>query len=116
MSEWIQITELGSIPLREGRCVKLGRREIAIFRTSEKVLAIDNACPHSQGPLCDGITSGTTVICPLHGWKIDLETGRVMRPDVPVGVRTYKTRVTDDGIVEIQMNAAGAEQPVAGAA
>ena len=116
MSSWIQITNVESIPLREGRCVKLGRREIAVFRTPEKVLAVDNACPHSQGPLCDGITSGTTVVCPLHGWKIDLETGRVLRPDVPVGVRTYKCRVNDEGVVEIQLYASSEEERVAGAA
>lgn len=102
---WIQITELENLPLREGRCVKLGRREIALFRMPERILAVDNACPHSQGPLCDGITSGTTVVCPLHGWKIDLESGSVLRPDVPVSVRTYPCRVNEEGVVELEMRA-----------
>ena len=112
MSTWIKITPLNNIPLREGRCVTLGRKEIAVFHLPEKVLAIDNRCPHSQGPLCDGITTGTHVVCPLHGWKIDLETGKVARPDVPVGVNTYPCRVNSDGIVEMKV-AAGMEAEVA---
>jgi nitrite reductase (NADH) small subunit len=98
---WIKITEASQIPLREGRCVQVGRREIAIFHLPDRFLAIDNLCPHNQGPLCDGIVKGTTVVCPLHGWNVNLETGRVTQPDVPVGVTTYPARVKD-GIIEIE--------------
>ena len=51
-------------------------------------------CPHQGGPLCDGIVTGSSVVCPLHAWKIDLESGAVERPthgrDHCVG--TYPTR------------------------
>lgn len=98
---WIRITETENIPLREGRAVQLGRREIAIFRTADKFFAIDNMCPHNGGPLCDGIVKGRSVVCPLHGWNICLESGRVLQPDVPIGVRTYPLRVVD-GVVELE--------------
>jgi nitrite reductase (NADH) small subunit len=112
--KWIRITNPESIPLREGRCVDLGDREIAIFNLGEdKLVAIDAACPHRGGPLCDGIVTGSgapslagspvvgnAVVCPLHGWKIDLETGRVLKPEVSVRVDTYEVRVKDR-IVEI---------------
>ena len=99
---WIKITNIDNIPLREGRSVKLGRREVAIFHLPEKFLAIDNMCPHNGGPLCDGIVKGTTVVCPLHGWNICLESGKVAKPDLPVSVRTYPVRVVD-GIIEMEM-------------
>lgn len=102
--QWIRVTRVENIPLREGRCVRIGDKEIAIFRLPDRVLAIDNACPHNQGPLCDGITAQASVICPLHGWKICLETGRVLRPDVPVGVRTYAVRV-ENGVIELNPRA-----------
>lgn len=103
---WTKITPTENVPLREGRCVTFGRREIAIFHLPEdRFVAIDNLCPHNQGPLCDGIVKGTTVVCPLHGWNISLETGRVLKPDVPVGVRTYPVRVSD-GLIEIDLSAA----------
>ncbi len=102
---WTKVTYTDSIPLREGRCVEFGRKEIAIFRLPDKFLAVDNRCPHNQGPLCDGMVTGQSVVCPLHGWKVCLDSGRVTRPDVPVGVRTYPVRVVD-GIIEIQLSSA----------
>lgn len=101
---WIKITTTDQIPLREGRSVQLGKKEIAIFHLVDRFLAIDNRCPHNQGPLCDGIVSGATVTCPLHGWKICLETGAVKRPDVPVGVRSYPVRVSGD-VIEVNLSA-----------
>jgi len=101
---WTRITKTESVPVREGRTVKLGRREIAIFHLPEKFVAIDNMCPHNQGPLADGIVKGSTVVCPLHGWNICLESGRVCKPDLPVSVRTYPVRVVDD-IIEIDLSA-----------
>lgn len=99
---WIQITDAENIPLREGRSLRLGRKEIAIFHLPEKYVAIDNLCPHNQGPLCDGIVKGSAVVCPLHGWNICLNTGKVLKPDVPVSVRTYPVRV-NNGIVELDV-------------
>src|SRR5207302_4976887 len=90
---WTRITTLESLPLREGRCVDLGDREIALFNLGGQVAAIDANCPHRGGPLCDGIVTGSVtsgqvrghaVVCPLHGWRIDLTTGNVLRPDVSV--------------------------------
>ena len=53
----------------------VGDSEIAIFNLDGRFLTIENTCPHKGGPLCDGIVSGTTVVCPLHGQRFDLETG-----------------------------------------
>ncbi len=101
---WTKITRTEDIPLREGRCLEIGRKEIAVFHLPDKFVAIDNRCPHDQGPLCDGIVKGTTVVCPLHGWNVNLETGKVSKPDVPAGVRTYPVRVKD-GLIEIDLSA-----------
>lgn len=39
--------------------------------------AINNVCPHKEGPLSEGTVSGEYVYCPLHDQKIDLNTGEV---------------------------------------
>ena len=49
-------------------------------RAGDQFLATDNQCPHKGGPLCDGIVTGASVVCPLHAWKVNLETGEVERP------------------------------------
>jgi len=99
---WIRITEVENIPVREGRSVKVDRDEIAVFNLGDRFAAIENRCPHSGGPLCDGIVSGATVICPLHGWTVCLDTGDILKPQVPVRVEVYPVRV-EDGVVEVDL-------------
>ena len=107
---WVRITSAGNIPLREGRPVHLGAYEIALFNLGDRFLATDNQCPHKGGPLCDGIVTGSSVVCPLHAWKVDLESGCVTRPSTATDhcVATYPTRV-EDGIVLVGLPAAVGE-------
>jgi len=77
--KWHPICQIGEIPRFGGRTVRAGQMEIAVFRLSDdRIRAVDNFCPHKQGPLADGIVSGDTVICPLHARKISLESGEVL--------------------------------------
>ncbi len=103
---WIRVTNVENIPLREGRSVMLGDTELAIFNLGDRFVAVDNACPHRGGPLCDGIVSGNTVVCPLHAYKVCLDTGAVLKPDVAIRVDTYEVRV-HDGVISVRLEAAG---------
>jgi len=106
---WIPITRVENIPLREGRAVKLGEEEIAIFNLGDRFLAVANRCPHKGGPLADGIVSGEAVVCPLHAWKICLSTGEVQRPAEPAAcTRPYAVEVVD-GIVMVEIASARRE-------
>ena len=108
---WIRVTTTDSIPRQEGRAVTLGGRELAIFNLGERFLAVENRCPHLGGPLSDGIVSGCAVVCPLHAWKVRLDTGRVDRPAASSAcVRTFSTRV-EDGVVLVQLPAAAGTTP-----
>ena len=101
---WVRVTPSENIPLREGRSVRVDDREIAIFRLGDRFLAIDNRCPHKGGPLSEGIVSGNKVVCPLHAWKIDLETGGVIgQSGEQPCVTTYPVRVLE-GIIEIELS------------
>src|SRR3989442_11194532 len=101
--KWIRITALQNIPLREGRSVNVAGREIAIFNLGDRVLAVDGRCPHKGGPLAEGIVTGDTVVCPLHAWKISLETGSVTKPEAnPACVATYRTCIeAGAGLIEL---------------
>ena len=93
MSDWIDVAALDSIPLRGARVVKTREGCVALFRTaSNEIFALDNSCPHKQGPLSEGIVHGTAVTCPLHNWVISLETGLVQGADEGQ-VATYPVHV-----------------------
>ncbi len=102
-NRWVRIAHCRDIPLREGRAVNVGNRDVAIFNLGDSFLAVGNRCPHKGGPLADGIVSGTTVVCPLHAWKMSLESGKgVHGPSTSSCVETFRTRV-EDGIVLLEL-------------
>lgn len=103
-SIWTKITSIGNIPPREGRSVIVGDLEIAIFNLNGRFLTIENACPHKGGPLCDGMVTGTAVVCPLHGRHFDLESGMPVRAAEPTCLKVFPTRV-EDGVVFVDMEA-----------
>ena len=82
MSDWIDVGTLDDIPRQGARVVKSADGDIAIFRTlDDEVFALRDRCPHKGGPLSQGIVHGNKVACPLHDWKISLDTGMAVAPD-----------------------------------
>ncbi len=51
--------------------------EIAVFKINGEVFALSNICPHQQTHLIyDGFIEDEFVVCPAHGWKFNLKTGK----------------------------------------
>lgn len=112
MNEWIRLTHVRNIPLREGRAVTVAGQEIAVFNLGDRFVAVANRCPHNGGPLADGIVSGNSVVCPLHAWKVCLESGGVTRPQSEACVETFPVRVEQE-IVQIRIGAAQRQEVAA---
>ena len=97
---WVHVTDCRNIPAREGRAVSVGGHEVAIFNLGDCFVAIENRCPHKGGPLADGIISGKTIVCPLHAWKVNAETGATVGSVAIVGcVKTFDVRIQDGCIL-----------------
>ncbi len=96
---WVDAGPLEAIPARGARVLRIGDRDIALFKTSEgRVYALRDRCPHRGGPLSQGIVHGTRVTCPLHDWVIDLSTGAVVGPDEGF-TSCFVVRVTDGRVL-----------------
>ena len=79
---WVAVGSLNDIPRRGARCVKNGEMTIAVFRTADdRVFALEDRCPHRNGPLSQGIVHDGCVTCPLHNWVISLKTGQAQGAD-----------------------------------
>ena len=79
---WIEVGTLADIPKQGARVVRTQDGDIAVFRTAaDEVFALRDRCPHKGGQLSQGIVYGNKVACPLHDWKINLDTGLAVAPD-----------------------------------
>jgi nitrite reductase/ring-hydroxylating ferredoxin subunit len=56
--------------------VRVGDREVALWRVGGIVYAIDNICPHQHTPAMHAaMLEGIYVTCRMHGWTFSLENG-----------------------------------------
>ena len=102
MSNWIEVGKVEEIPQQGARVVETPDGDIGVFRTlDDEVFALRDRCPHKNGPLSQGIVHGKRVTCPLHNWKIELESGEAVAPDEGCAAR-FETKV-EDGVVFISL-------------
>ena len=95
MADWIEVGKLDDIPKQGARVVRTAEGDIAVFRTlDDEVFALRDKCPHKGGPLSQGIVHGRRVACPMHDWKIHLDTGLAVAPDEGCAAR-YPVKVLD---------------------
>jgi len=99
------IGSLSQIPPGEGRAFAVDGLRIAVFRTRDGgVFATQADCPHMRGPLADGLTDSTTVVCPLHDRVFDLRTGAGIGTDCDL--RVFPARATTDGTIIVEVEPA----------
>ena len=80
--DWKPVCAIDDIPVLGARVVRSAAGDIAVFRNdADEVFALHDRCPHRGGPLSQGIVHGRSVTCPLHGYKIDHESGDAIAPD-----------------------------------
>ena len=113
---WVRVCALDEIPVLGARVLRCGEGDdIALFRPgADRVFALADRCPHRGGPLSQGIVSGDSVTCPLHGWNIALDSGQACAPDVGCA-RRYAVELRE-GVVWLSLASTAPADAAAGAA
>jgi nitrite reductase (NADH) small subunit len=92
------IGSISQIPRGEGRNFQINGTCVAVFHTrGGAVFATQAECPHLAGPLADGLTDETTIVCPLHDRTYDLHTGQGLGTDLAIAV--FPVRVDGAGTI-----------------
>lgn len=99
MPDFVRVAKIEDIPHGDGLVVKVHGREIGLFTVAGEVHAIDNICPHRQGPLAEGILEDGVISCPWHAWTFDIRTGKCTFNE-SVAVEKFPVRVVE-GAVEV---------------
>ena len=71
---------------------------VAVFNVDNQLYAIEDRCTHDDGPLAEGDLEDHKVICPRHGAKFDLETGKPTFPAVKPVAR-FAVKIEDDAVL-----------------
>ncbi|MCH7408009.1 Rieske 2Fe-2S domain-containing protein [Belliella sp. DSM 111904] len=91
-----QVLEL--IPNKQIKLVSVGATQICVSRIETKFFAFQKLCPHRMASLKEGfVTDFEEVVCPLHQYRFDLNTGEV-RAGSCDSLITYQTKLTEEGL------------------
>ena len=80
--------------------VEIDGQNIVVFRIGTDILAIGDICIHDDGPLGDGDIDDTNIICPRHGARFDVKTGKALTLPAVEDIPVCPVRVSD-GQIEI---------------
>jgi 3-phenylpropionate/trans-cinnamate dioxygenase ferredoxin subunit len=90
---WIDAGPAGELAEGQAIAVTVGRRQVAVARCEGAFFAIEDVCTHDDAELTGGAIEGCEIICPRHGARFCLRTGRALTPPAYESVQVFETKV-----------------------
>ncbi len=90
---WIDVASVGEIEPGGWRTVDAEGQLIAVIRLDDGYYAIEDVCTHDGGELTGGDIEDDCIVCPRHGARFNIRTGKVLSPPAYEDVRTFPVRV-----------------------
>lgn len=99
MAQWVRLCGVQEAPSSgEVTEVEVGGAAVCLANVQGELHALDNMCPHRQGPLGQGWIEGNAVLCPWHAWAFDVNSGVAEEPE-QARVKVYPIRAEGDDLL-----------------
>jgi len=96
--EFLEIAPVAELLEGERLFFEAAGRSIVIFNLAGKLYAIGDVCSHDNGPVGDGEIEEHEIICPRHGARFDILTGKATSLPAVLDIPSYPVRVMGDMI------------------
>ena len=92
------------LPPGSVKIVRAGQIAVGVYNLDGEYCAIEDRCSHDDGPLAEGEfdPEERVVICPRHGSKFDICSGRPLSLPAYEPVETFPV-VVEDGWVKVDV-------------
>jgi 3-phenylpropionate/trans-cinnamate dioxygenase ferredoxin subunit len=97
----IDVCAVKELPEGTGRVVRGRLLDVGVYNLGGELYAVEDRCSHDDGPLAEGeldVEAGVAV-CPRHGARIDIRTGRPLTLPAVLPIPTYPVRVEGGRVV-----------------
>ncbi|OFX35134.1 MAG: hypothetical protein A2Z07_02295 [Armatimonadetes bacterium RBG_16_67_12] len=99
MAEFVKVAAASDLPPGTAKRVIVDGHKIAVVHARGGIYAVDDTCTHENESLSAGPVMGDLIVCPKHGSRFHLPTGRVMSLPAVRPVKTYQVKVEGDDIL-----------------
>lgn len=93
MTEFIRVARAADVPPGTVRRVEVGGRWVALANVDGEFFAVEDTCTHEEASLSEGGLSGEVLVCPKHGSRFNVRTGRVLSLPAVRSVASFPVRV-----------------------
>lgn len=93
-----QVAGVEELPPGERLFIEVDDTPVVILNVDGKYYAIGDVCTHDGGPVGDGQLDGFQIICPRHGARFDIRSGKVVALPAVVDIPWFPIRVVDNQI------------------
>lgn len=102
----IDVCPLDQLPPGSVRVVEIEPLlSVGVYNCDGALFGLEDRCSHDDGPLCEGDfdCGERVVICPRHGARFDIVTGKALTLPAYIPVATYPVSVRADGMVVVDV-------------
>lgn len=99
MSEFIKIAARGDLADGDTLLIEADERLVILSRIGDEFFCIDDICTHDGGTLSDGPHQGCEIVCPRHGAKFDLRTGKALSMPATQNTAAHEIKLDGDDIL-----------------
>lgn len=96
--EFVTIAPVDDVPNGQRLFLEIDNVQIVILNIAGEFYAIEDVCSHDDGPLGDGELDGKVIVCPRHGARFDVRTGKALSLPAIVDIRAYPIRIVNGEI------------------
>ncbi len=97
MPDMVRVCSESELP-REGEVCEMADGNLCVARVNGEIAVLSNFCPHSEGPLGQGMIEDGKVVCPYHGWAFDVKTGATDQSS-QLKARVFESVVKDGALL-----------------
>ena len=98
MANYVKVAKTNDLEDNSAKLIEVEGKSLALIRCEGSYYAIDNACTHAGGSLCEGGISDGEVTCPWHAARFNVKTGEAVTGPARTGVGSYVVRVEGDDV------------------
>lgn len=98
MSEFERVASVDEIPSGGRLSILVDDLPSLLIRTGDDFYAIEDVCSHDGQPLTDGPVNDCAIVCPRHGAKFDLRTGKPLCMPAIEPIATFEVQVRNGEI------------------
>lgn len=100
-TSWIDVVCADELQPGKHLVVDLEGTAVAVFNLNGEFYAIEDTCTHDGAEIASGTLEKDVIVCPRHGARFCIKTGRVLSPPAYEDLHPFPVRV-EGGVIQVR--------------